>query len=51
MVCNAADLDRLNPVIAGNPGHVGPELPLQVFGDAFFAVLGAEDQMNPIAGI
>ncbi len=51
MVVNTSDLDRLESVIPRDSGHVWPELDLECFRDAFLAILRAEHQMDPVAGI
>jgi hypothetical protein len=51
VIFDATDLHRFESMIGGDPGHVRPKSHLQFLGNAFLAVLRAEDHMNAIAGV
>ena len=49
MIFRAADLYSFEFVIAGDAGDVGPQFGLDVLAQALPSLLGAENQVDPIA--
>jgi hypothetical protein len=51
VIFDAANFDRLEAVIPGDTGHVGPKFRLQYGRDALLAIFNAEHNMNAITRI
>src|SRR6266568_4907081 len=51
VILNTSDDDRIESLLLSDTSHVSPQPGLEFFGNDSSAPFGAEDQVNPIAGI